>query len=335
MRHAKGLEFDPTSCERTFDFPPCPSLPSLVASMQKVITQRVSPPAQLHGVAAPRRWCVRCGTRAASEPSQGGAWPDLRPTGAQVDGKFDVSGVTVKPAWRTSPSFAAAKELAAARGPTHGPLRVLFLSEGNVCRSVLAQAFFNRELAQRGLSDRVLCNSAGTRDYNAGEPPELATLLVAEAMQLTLPADHVARVCEFAVDSQLFDLLLPVDKFTAADTLRETTVYDTIDPTGGFSSRVRTLAEFDRSSRATKEIDDPLYGSVERGGPEELLAVTAAAETIRECCAGLAAHVAALAEACDASGLPLRPALAASLLSMAPVDWLRPPMLSKPLSSTS
>lgn len=56
---------------------------------------------------------------------------------------------------------AAAQAQVAARGSEVGPVRVLFLSEGNVCRSVLAEALFNAQLAARGLDGAVLCESKG------------------------------------------------------------------------------------------------------------------------------------------------------------------------------
>jgi hypothetical protein len=58
---------------------------------------------------------------------------------------------------------AAAQETVAARGAEGGPLRILLLSEGNVCRSVLAEALLARELAARGLAAAVQCESKGAR----------------------------------------------------------------------------------------------------------------------------------------------------------------------------
>jgi hypothetical protein len=110
-----------------------------------------------------------------------------------------------------------AKAEAQARGAAAGPVRILFLSEGDVCRSVLATALFQQQLAARGLSAAVLCESKGalgraraarcrrrrcadqlqrvrphlrapgTRDYNVGEGPEPAAVTVAQARALSAP----------------------------------------------------------------------------------------------------------------------------------------------------
>ena len=211
-------------------------------------------------------------------------------------------------------------------------MRVLFLSEGNTCRSVLAEALFTRLLAERNLSDSFTCESKGTRDYNVGEGPDAATMAVGTSLGLNFLAYHVARSTNFEVDINLFDLMLPVDKFTAADVLRECTVYDTIYPKGGYVDKVRTLAEFNASPGKVTEIHDPLYGSLTPGGPDEVAAVTAAAAVIQACCLGLVDRLGAISQQAQASGQPVRPLLAKSLAGMAPVEWVRPPMLSKPLS---
>lgn len=127
------------------------------------------------------------------------------------------------------------------------PVRLLFLSEGNTCRSVLAEGFLTRLLADRGLEAQFSCESKGTRDYNAGEGCDAATRAVGPAFGLHYLEYHVARATDFAVDINTFDVLLPVDKFTAADVLRECTVYATVNPRGGYVAKVRTLAEFNPS----------------------------------------------------------------------------------------
>ena len=65
--------------------------------------------------------------------------------------------------------------------------------------------------------------------------------------------------------------------------MREVTIYDTIEPQANYSAKVHSLAPFHASGHLD-EIDDPLYGSTARGGPEEVAAVTAAAALLDSCC---------------------------------------------------
>jgi hypothetical protein len=65
--------------------------------------------------------------------------------------------------------------------------------------------------------------------------------------------------------------------------MREVTIYDTIEPQANYSAKVHALATFHASGRLD-EIDDPLYGSTDRGGAEEVAAVTAAATVLASCC---------------------------------------------------
>ena len=133
----------------------------------------------------------------------------------------------------------------------------------------------------------------------------------------------------------LYDILLPVDKFTAAgawlpcnwvvlhcvarvlmqpaDVMREVTIYDTIEPQANYSAKVHSLAPFHASGHLD-EIDDPLYGSTSRGGPEEVAAVTAAATLLDSCCEARALRRISHASAeTDAETHPDRRALPASL----------------------
>ena len=68
-----------------------------------------------------------------------------------------------------------------------------------------------------------------------------------------------------------------------SDVMREVTVYDTIEPAANYSAKVHSLATF-HATCGLDEIDDPLYGSTQRGGPDEVAAVTAAAALLASCC---------------------------------------------------
>jgi protein-tyrosine phosphatase len=49
---------------------------------------------------------------------------------------------------------------------------VLFVCLGNICRSPTAEGVFRHLVEQRGLSDQIFVDSAGTHAYHIGEPPD-------------------------------------------------------------------------------------------------------------------------------------------------------------------
>ena len=61
----------------------------------------------------------------------------------------------------------------------------------------------------------------GTREYNVGEAPEASVLQELQRRQLNPPPGFAAQRMDPAQDIVQFDLLLVMDKFTAADVLRE------------------------------------------------------------------------------------------------------------------
>lgn len=70
-----------------------------------------------------------------------------------------MSSIFVDIAFRSTPWAQEQAE----KDSTRTAARVLFVSESNVCRSVLAEAVTNRILCERGLEGEVTCESKGTR----------------------------------------------------------------------------------------------------------------------------------------------------------------------------
>jgi len=52
---------------------------------------------------------------------------------------------------------------------------VLFVCLGNICRSPLAHSLLLHRLKERGLTDLIFVDSAGTAAYHVGEPPDPRT----------------------------------------------------------------------------------------------------------------------------------------------------------------
>ena len=87
-------------------------------------------------------------------------------------------------------------------------IRVLFVCLGNICRSPLAEAVFNKMLAEQGLQDRIASDSAGTGDYHIGAPPDERSVAVAQKHKV--PITHQARQFS-ATDFRDFDYILAMD----------------------------------------------------------------------------------------------------------------------------
>ncbi len=84
---------------------------------------------------------------------------------AQPD-QIDVSGIFVDTAFRSTPWAQEKVE----RESSRTAARILFVSESNVCRSILAEAVTRQILDERGLSEQILCESKGTRQALCRQP---------------------------------------------------------------------------------------------------------------------------------------------------------------------
>lgn len=51
-------------------------------------------------------------------------------------------------------------------------MKLLFVCLGNICRSPAAEAIMNKFIEQKGLTKKILCDSAGTSQYHAGYPAD-------------------------------------------------------------------------------------------------------------------------------------------------------------------
>ncbi|MBP9501040.1 MAG: low molecular weight phosphotyrosine protein phosphatase [Candidatus Promineofilum sp.] len=54
-------------------------------------------------------------------------------------------------------------------------VRVLFICLGNICRSPMAEAVFQKFVDDAGLTDKISVDSAGTSAYHVGEPAHPGT----------------------------------------------------------------------------------------------------------------------------------------------------------------
>lgn len=139
-----------------------------------------------------------------------------------------------------------------------GPVRVLMVCTGNICRSPTAEGVLRRQATQAGLAHRLEIDSAGTTDYHAGEAPDRRSQHHALRRGVDLSAQR-ARALR-ASDFGHFDWLLAMDRGHLAELRRRCPPEH--------QHRLRLLMDF--APQATeREVPDPYYGTA--AGFEQVL----------------------------------------------------------------
>lgn len=110
----------------------------------------------------------------------------------------------------------------------------------------------NHLIEQAGLSDKIICDSAGTAGYHIGAPPDRRMTAAAERRGIILKGQ--ARQFQKA-DFENFDLILAMDRDNYRDIL-------SLDPTGKYRDKVRLMCDFATHHRE-REVPDPYYGGTE------------------------------------------------------------------------
>lgn len=88
-------------------------------------------------------------------------------------------------------------------------IKVLFVCLGNICRSPLAEAIFNKKIALAGMQNQFKSDSAGTSDYHIGELPDERTLSCAKKYELSI--HHRGRIVH-RTDFRDFQYILAMDE---------------------------------------------------------------------------------------------------------------------------
>jgi protein-tyrosine phosphatase len=134
-------------------------------------------------------------------------------------------------------------------------VKILFVCMGNICRSPTAEGVFRRLLEERGLSDEIEVDSAGTGGWHAGSAPDGRSTAVAAARGITLEgAARSVRVEDFYI----FDLIVAMDRDNLQNLLA-------IAPDGDAAAKVVLLREYDPASAGDGDLDVPDPYS---GGPD-------------------------------------------------------------------
>lgn len=128
--------------------------------------------------------------------------------------------------------------------------KVLFVCLGNICRSPLAEAIFNKKIEKKGLTKYFHVESCGTANYHVGHTPDPRT--ISNARKNGVSIDHRGRQLDHT-DLEKFDLILAMDESNLRNIHR-------LPNAGQHSDKIKLMRSYDPLAGA-HEVPDPYYGN--------------------------------------------------------------------------
>ncbi len=110
----------------------------------------------------------------------------------------------------------------------------------------------NHLIAQADLSDRIVCDSAGTAGYHIGSSPDRRMTIAAQKQGITLCGNARQFV---RADFETFDRILAMDRENLADICA-------LDLGGKYRHKVQLMCDY-CTRHALREVPDPYYGGTE------------------------------------------------------------------------
>lgn len=129
---------------------------------------------------------------------------------------------------------------------------VLFVCLGNICRSPTAEAIMLHKVAQAGLDDHIVVDSAGTGDWHVGEAPDPRARQHGSHRGYDLEPLRARQID--ASDFERFDHILAMDSANLRELRR-------LCPSP-LQNKVQLLLDF-APDRAGQEIADPYFGGAD------------------------------------------------------------------------
>jgi low molecular weight protein-tyrosine phosphatase len=152
-------------------------------------------------------------------------------------------------------------------------VRICFVCTGNICRSPTAESIMRHLVEQRGLSNRIHIESAGTGSWHVGQRADARSRTAGSARGYSL--DRRAQQFTHRFFDR-FDYVLVADDDNRAH-------LEGLAPNEIAARKIHMLRDFDETSPKGSEVPDPYYG-----GPEDFEIVIDVCEAA---CRGLLDHL--------------------------------------------
>ena len=151
--------------------------------------------------------------------------------------------------------------------------RILFVCQGNICRSPSAEAIFNEKVKRAGLSKKYSCDSAGTIAYHSGEAADAR--MQQYAIKRGYKLNSISRKINANNDFDAFDLIIAMDDENLMDLQR-------MARGKGVDEKIFKMTDF-CSPYEYESVPDPYYGG---GSGFELVL-----DLLENACDGLISHL--------------------------------------------
>jgi Protein-tyrosine-phosphatase len=148
------------------------------------------------------------------------------------------------------------------------PVKVLFVCMGNICRSPSGEAVMNTYIENAGLSDKIICDSAGTIGFHAGEPADRR--MQSHAIKRNYNLTSISRQIK-ASDFEQFDYIIGMDDDNMIN-------MQPFMPNASYQNKMSKMTDYCSNSNPGY-VPDPYYGG--SAGFEQVL------DLLEDACEGL------------------------------------------------